>query len=110
LLRARRPLGFCREHVGLRGGAQDNDFRTLLWLIQFSKSADPSAWEHRRRVMTQILGFRRCRDLGLKARRLLEEGRLRYLRDRGFEAELVRYVDAATTPDNLAIVAIRRAR
>lgn len=103
-------LGFCREHVGLRGGTQDNDFRTLLWLIQFSKSADPLAWEHRRRVMTQILGFRRCRDLGLKARRLLEEGRLRYLRDRGFEAELVRYVDAATTPDNLAIVAVRRAR
>ena len=99
--------GFCREHVGLRGGAQDNDFRTLLWLVQFSKSDNPQAWEHRRRVMTTILGFDRCRDLGLKARRLLEEGRLRYLRDRGFEATLVRYVDAATTPDNLAIVGVR---
>ena len=42
-----------------------------------------------------------------KARRLLEEGRLRYLRDHGFEATLVRYVEAATTPDNLAIVARR---
>ena len=59
--------------------------------------------------MTTILGFDRCRDLGLKARRLLEEGRLRYLRDRGFSAALVRYVDAATTPDNLAIVAVRAA-
>ena len=53
------------------------------------------------------MGFDRCRDLGLKARRLLEEGRLRYLRDHGFEATLVRYVEAATTPDNLAIVARR---
>ena len=61
----------------------------------------------RRPRRTQILGFDRCRDLGLKARRLLEEGRLRYLRDHGFEATLVRYVEAATTPDNLAIVARR---
>lgn len=57
--------------------------------------------------MTRILGFARCRELGLKARRLLEEGRLRYLRDRGFEAKLVRYVDGGVTPDNLAIVAVR---
>lgn len=99
--------GFCREHVGLRGGQQDNDFRTLLWLVSFSKSSDVQAWEHRRRVMTRILGFARCRELGLKARRLLEEGRLRYLRDRGFEAKLVRYVDGGVTPDNLAIVAVR---
>ena len=42
------------------------------------------------------------------ARRLLEEGRLRYLREHGWDARLVRYVDASVTPDNLAIIATKR--
>ena len=39
---------------------------------------------------------------------LLEEGRLRYLREHGWDARLVRYVDASVTPDNLAIIATKR--
>lgn len=101
--------GFGKEHVGLRGGTQDNDYRTLLWLIQISKAPNPASWEHRKRVMVEILGVKRCQNLGVKARRLFEEGRLEYLRTRGFDAKLVRYCDAATTPDNLAIVARRSA-
>ena len=42
------------------------------------------------------------------AGRLLEEGRLRYLREHGWDARLVRYVDASVTPDNLAIIATKR--
>ena len=48
--------------------------------------------------------------LGRLARRLLEEGRCEFLRERGFEVTLVRYVDASVTPDNLAIIARRPAR
>ena len=47
------------------------------------------------------------KDLGRKARRLLEEGRMRYLRERGFDARLVRYCTADVTSDNLAIIAQR---
>ena len=49
----------------------------------------------------------RVKELGRKARRLLEEGRMRYLRERGFDARLVRYCGADVTSDNLAIIAQR---
>ena len=39
---------------------------------------------------------------------LLVHHRMRYLRDHGFDARLVRYCDEATTSDNLAIICTKR--
>ena len=47
--------------------------------------------------------------LGRLARRVLEEGRVRVLREAGFEAWVLRYYAEDVSPDNLAILARRRA-
>jgi hypothetical protein len=101
--------GFCSTHTGVRGGDQDIDFRTLGMLIQMSRATSLQEWEYAKSPLLQLLGFERVRSLGRKSRRLLEEGRMRYLRDRGFDARLVRYCDEATTSDNLAIICTKRA-
>ena len=78
-------------------------------LVQISRAADARGFAgYKRSNFLRVLGFRRCRELGRLARRLLEEGRLRYLREHGWDAKLVRYVDASVTPDNLAIIATKR--
>ena len=93
-----------------RGGAvSEREFRTLTMLVQISRAADARGFAgYKRSNFLRVLGFRRCRELGRLARRLLEEGRLRYLREHGWDARLVRYVDASVTPDNLAIIATKR--
>jgi tRNA:m4X modification enzyme len=104
-------LGFCQTHIGLRGGVQDNDFRSFGMLISMSKhpqSADLEAFEYKKSVLLKTLGMKRARQLGRHTRRILEEGRMRYLREKGFDAHLVRYCDASITGDNLAIIARRR--
>ena len=59
-----------------------------------------------RRVDGDLRGFPRLRRLGRIARRALEHGRAEALRAGGFpDARVCRYVDAATSPDNLVIVA-----
>ena len=94
----------CRSVVSAR------DFHRLTMLIQISKAADEKDFAtYRKSKFLQVLGFRRCCALGRLARRLLEEGRLRQLRAHGFDAHLVRYCDATTAPDNLAIIATRAA-
>jgi hypothetical protein len=100
--------GFCKTHVGMRGGVQDNDFRIFGMLISISRASDLKEWEYKQSRMLDLFGFKRAQQLGRQARRLLEEGRMRYLRDRGFDVTLVRYCDASITGDNLAIVARRR--
>lgn len=72
-----------------------------------SKRTQLETWEYKKSPMLELLGFERVRELGRLARRLLEEGRLRYLRDRGgFDAvHLVRYCEGTVTSDNLAIIA-----
>ena len=93
------------EAVGF--GSRD-DWRTLMMLLQISRATELREFEYRKSYLLALVGFRRAKRLGVIARRLLEEGRLRYLRERGgFTASLVRYVDAEVTPDNLAIVAMR---
>ena len=101
-----------------------------------STRTDLRQWEYKKSPLLQLLGFSRhaqsahfrseirvtlppeplmksrdfsdrVKDLGRKARRLLEEGRMRYLRERGFDARLVRYCGADVTSDNLAIIAQR---
>lgn len=64
-------------------------------------------WEYKRSPLLQLLGFRRVQELGRHARRLFEEGRLRYLRQHGFDARLVKYCETDVTSDNLAIIAQR---
>jgi hypothetical protein len=65
-------------------------------------------FEYKKSTLLKVLGIKRARQLGRKARRLLEEGRMMYLRDHGFDAHLVRYCDASITNDNLAIIATKR--
>ena len=77
-------------------------------LISISRASDLKEWEYKQSRMLDLFGFKRAQQLGRQARRLLEEGRMRYLRDRGFDVTLVRYCDASITGDNLAIVARRR--
>jgi hypothetical protein len=102
-------LGFCKTHIGMRGGVQDNDFRNFGMLISMSKqSADLEEFEYKKSILLKVLGIKRARQLGRQTRRLLEEGRMRYLREHGFDAHLVRYCDASITGDNLAIIARRR--
>ena len=99
--------GFCRTHIGLRGNVEDSDFRTFGMLISMSKSDDLKKWEYKKSTLLKLLGIPRARELGFKVRRILEEGRIEYLKAHGFEAHLVRYCDDSVTFDNLAIIAMR---
>jgi hypothetical protein len=70
-----------------------------------SRVGELKSFEYHKSKLLQLLGFRRAVALGRKARRLLEEGRIRYLQDHGFEdAHLVRYCHESITGDNFAII------
>jgi hypothetical protein len=106
-------LGFCKTHTGLRGGTQDADWKTLGKLLSLAKAPagkDLRDFEYSQSKILQLVGPARARDLGVKARRVLEEGRMRYLRTHGGfdDVRLIRYCDESVTSDNLAIVARRR--
>lgn len=104
-----QSLGFCQTHTGLRGGTQDADWKTLLKLISMAKVTDLHDFEYKKSKLLHLLGFARARELGRRTRRLLEEGRMRYLRSHGFDdVQLVRYCDESVTSDNLAILARKR--
>ena len=88
---------------------QDNDFRTFGMLINMSRAKDGlQDFEYKKSVLLSLLGFDRAADLGRKARRVLEEGRAVYLRERGYDVHVVRYCDRSVTGDNLALIAKRR--
>ena len=106
-------LGFCKTHEGVRGQGkgtmQDHDFGTLKMLISISKADHlQEEWEYSNKQLPKILGFSRAKILGRKVRRILEEGRMEYLRERGFDSHLVRYCGNDITCDNLAIIATKR--
>jgi len=101
-------MGFCQTHIGMHGIVQDNDFRIFGMLISMSRATKLQEFEYKRSLLLTLLGFQRAKQLGRQARRLLEEGRMRYLRDHGFDVHLVRYCDELVTCDNLAIIARRR--
>ncbi|GJJ68695.1 tRNA:m4X modification enzyme [Entomortierella parvispora] len=52
------------------------------------------------------LDFQGREKLGLQCKRLLDIGRVRYLKENGFDAELVYYVDKETSLENLALMAV----
>lgn len=101
-------MGFCQTHIGLHGVVQDNDFRIFGMLISMSRSTQLQTFEYKKSLILSLLGFPRVKQLGRQARRLLEEGRMRYLRDHGFDVHLVRYCDESITSDNLAIIARKK--
>ena len=100
-------MGFCRTYIGLRGSVQDNDFRIFGQLISLSKSTELKGFEFKKSLLLTLVGFQRAKQLGRQCRRLIEEGRMRYLRAHGFDVHLVRYCDESITNDNLAIIARR---
>ncbi|GMH72531.1 hypothetical protein TrVE_jg12570 [Triparma verrucosa] len=101
----------CFTHVGVRGGVQDNDFRTLQMLISISKNnATLFDFEYAKKPLVKLVGFETARNWGRVARRVLEEGRMEFLRERGWNCELRRYVDEAVTGDNLVIVGRRKSK
>ncbi|KAG0302249.1 tRNA:m(4)X modification enzyme TRM13 [Dissophora globulifera] len=52
------------------------------------------------------LDFQARERLGQQCKRLLDIGRVRYLNENGFDAELVYYVDQETSLENLALMAV----
>ncbi|KAG0046214.1 tRNA:m(4)X modification enzyme TRM13 [Gryganskiella cystojenkinii] len=52
------------------------------------------------------LDFQGREKLGLQCKRLLDVGRVRFLKENGFDAELVYYVDKETSLENLALMAV----
>lgn len=44
--------------------------------------------------------------LGYKCKRILDFGRYRYLKENGFETELIYYVEPEISLENLALIAI----
>ncbi|KAF9912831.1 hypothetical protein EC991_008697 [Linnemannia zychae] len=52
------------------------------------------------------LDFLGREKLGLQCKRLLDIGRVRYLKEHGYDAELVYYVDKETSLENLALMAV----
>ena len=94
---------FLREHAGL----SESDFGTLLELLWASKQPLRTG-ELRTHPLLACFGSQeRVYALGRMARRLLEEGRRRFLECLGFTCRLVEYCSAAVTPDNLLLLATR---
>ena len=92
------PAGFARV-LALIGVSKERAGASTETLVRYhGKSLG---------ALTEIRGgFARLRRLGRVARRALEFGRAEALRAGGFpDARVCRYVDAATSPDNLVIVA-----
>jgi len=87
------------------GFETEREFKDLLFLIQLSKHSELKDNEYRNRSICDLLPFAEIKALGCLARRLLEEGRACYLRDRGFDVEVRRYISNDVTPDNLVIMA-----
>lgn len=58
----------------------------------------PSVVGHERSVKEKLL-------IGLKCKRLLNQGRLLFLAKHGYEAELVTFCDRSITPENTLLVA-----
>eukprot|EP00520_Triparma_pacifica_P009615 CAMPEP_0118655052 /NCGR_PEP_ID=MMETSP0785-20121206/12716_1 /TAXON_ID=91992 /ORGANISM="Bolidomonas pacifica, Strain CCMP 1866" /LENGTH=427 /DNA_ID=CAMNT_0006547751 /DNA_START=33 /DNA_END=1313 /DNA_ORIENTATION=+ len=87
--------GLCFTHVGARGGVQDNDFKTLQMLISLSKNKETELreFEYSSKKIVKLLGFEKAKEYGMIARRVMEEGRMDYLRARGWTCELRRYCD-----------------
>ncbi|CAE8614924.1 unnamed protein product [Polarella glacialis] len=68
------------------GFATARDFRWLLKLLQISCHKTLKEFEYRNHAILQAaLPFEEVKQLGRCARRVVEEGRARYLRDRGFD-------------------------
>ncbi|TPX31767.1 hypothetical protein SmJEL517_g04975 [Synchytrium microbalum] len=54
------------------------------------------------------LNIKQRERLGYQAKRIIDMGRIRYLQQHGFDAELVEYADVSSTPENICIIATRR--
>ena len=92
------PAGFARA-LALIGVSKERAGASTETLVRYHGKALGALTEIRG-------GFARLRRLGRVARRALEFGRAEALRAGGFpDARVCRYVDAATSPDNLVIVA-----
>jgi tRNA:m4X modification enzyme len=104
--------GFCNTHVGVRGQVQDVDWKNFRMLVSMSKgglnAGITEGGEYKNSQMLQVLGRDRACKMGRQARRLLEEGRMQYLQDHGFDTVLVKYCDETVTGDNWAIIARKR--
>jgi len=92
------------ESLGLGGKKM---FTSLVNLIQLSRHQNLKKFEYRKWKGLKDFDFDTIKGLGRCSRRILEEGRLRLLREQGFHAELVSYADESITPDNLVIIAER---
>jgi len=81
-------------------GITRTDFEIMRW---FSKLAPQ--YQVCREAQTAAAHAAAARtQLGLLSKRLLDEGRLVWLRNNGWEGRLVRFVDRAVTPENVLLL------
>lgn len=57
--------------------------------------------------LREQLSVKEREDIGDKCKRLLDTGRLRYLKSKGMECFLHRYISEELTPENIVLVAYR---
>ena len=106
----------CAGHVG-RGGDDVTDVDSLAREPQEEAAAaaavaaaegeggegdDDAA---HRAMMERVVPRAERHALGHGAKRLLDAGRVRWLKTRGAAAELVRFIDAAVSPENRLLLA-----
>lgn len=83
-----------------------------------NKNGSNKEMEHKERVdeerqgryQAMGLSWEYRRDIGYKVKAILDEGRLKYLRSKGMNANRVKFIEKTFTPENYAIVAVASER
>lgn len=101
---------YCNPAFLTEHGLSESDFGTLLELLWASKQPLRAGELHTHPLLKCFGSQERVYALGRMARRLLEEGRRRFLEELGFTCRLVEYCSAVVTPDNLLLLATRTGR
>lgn len=104
---------YCGREWFLAQGLSASDFalvkRLSAWATCFParpKIANPGAGDGGAQAVDELSAPEKV-ALGRDCKRLLDAGRLHFLRQHGFRAELVHYADSGTTPENALLVAWR---
>jgi tRNA:m4X modification enzyme len=93
-------------------GKGQPDYRNLasdsMKLKQDNSPQNPSVENHPIQKISSLPLDPKLREkIGFKVKRVLDFGRVMWLRDRGYDAHLVYYVNCATSPENCALIISR---
>jgi len=92
-----------------KSGARDLDFSSLLLLLNISKNNGKfEGFEYKKSLLFQFLGPDECKRYGRMARRILEEGRRRFMLENGWkDVKIMEYVREGITGDNFVLIGRR---